>query len=243
MNIVCCYLIRLCVGVEKMLATHRRVVMWVYVTFALCVLLYLLCFAVEVGSFAVNITEEELQSILEPAWVKDAERATCFRNAIDRQSVAIDIFTESAADLSMIMFCMPLFSLLLIARDGRVPCFSIEGKRGVGWLPWTVICIFVFASTGLVVRSAFSLLVSSQELIESEQFLYELLQLNPARAIIDLFARRRVLAVCSILHLVALMGIAITVLTIPFLRILWANRYWSVCLEVTRRDVFEKLRP
>ena len=240
MNIVSCYLIRLCVGVEKMIATHRRVIIWAYVPFALCVFLYLLCFTIEVGSFAVNITEDELQNIVEPAGVNDAVRATCFRKVIHRQSVAIDLFTESASDLSMIMFCMPVVFLLLVARDGRVPCFSMAGKSGVKWLPWTAICVFVFASMGVAVRSVFALLVSSPALIETEHFLDELFQLEPARAIIELFARRRVLAACSILHLLALMGITIPFLAIPFLRVLWADRYWSVCLKCESQKVYSK---
>ena len=96
-------------------------------------------------------TEDELQNIVEPAGVNDAVRATCFRKVIHRQSVAIDLFTESASDLSMIMFCMPVVFLLLVARDGRVPCFSMAGKSGVKWLPWTAICVFVFASMGVAV--------------------------------------------------------------------------------------------
>jgi hypothetical protein len=225
MNIVSCYLTRFFLGVEKVLATYSRVMMWAYIPFALCVLLYVLCFTIEVGSFAVNITDEELQNIVESVGMKDVAEVAYFRRVIHRQSVAVDIFTDSAVDLSMIMFYMPPIFLLLVARNGRVPCFLMGGERGVKWLPWITVCFLVFASMGLAVRSAFDLLVSSQKLIETEQFLIELFQSEPGIAIVDLFARRRALAACSILLLVAVMVIAISFLVIPFLRVLWAKRY------------------
>lgn len=228
MNIVSCYLTRFFLGVEKVLATYSRVMIWAYIPLALCVLLYVLCFTIEVGSFAVNITDEELQNIVESVGMKDVAEVAYFRRVVHRQSVAVDIFTDSAVDLSMIMFCMPVVFLLLVARDGRVPCFSMAGKSGVKWLPWTAICVFVFASMGVAVRSVFALLVSSPALIETEQFLIELFQSEPGIAIVDLFARRRALAACSILLLVAVMVIAISFLVIPFLRVLWAKRYCGV---------------
>ena len=230
-------IIRLCNGVQRTLAAHRCVIAWIYVPFALCAFWYVLSFADEVGHFAVNISEDEWRHILEPSSMGDSAKLASFQSIVRLQLVAVVIFLDSAADLPMIMFYLPLVFLLLVGRDGRVPLYFTDRKRGVKWAVWIIVWFCVFVSMGLVVRKTFASLLSSAEISQTEQQLSELFQTYPTAAIMKYLDRRRVLAACSILHLAALMGIAIPFLTIPFLRVLWANRYWSLCLDAMVRRV------
>ena len=209
---------------EASLAKHRRRILWGYSIVAFCFLLYEMYFSYHVASFAVGIPTTELQNALVPVREVD-DRLLHFAMILHRQSVASTIFADFAHVLPEVLFCMPLISIILIDRKGRVPCFLKITGKGIHWSCWLMLCFVVFASAGHLVSEITTYFLESKEIMTSDLTLCEMFRLNPDDAIEIMFARRRILMTCAAIHSIGITGTAILFVSILLLRIAWAGRY------------------
>lgn len=206
------------------LARHKREILLGYIIVATCVFSYAVNFALKVASFAVRIPPTDLQYVLSPM-CKDCDRMLHFMKIVHRQSIANSIFADFAHLAPEFLFCASFVSLILIARNGRFPFFIRLTSRGIHWCCLIGLCFIVFMSIGIVVHEAMLFFVTSNDIVTSERSMYEMFNANPANAIAIMYARRRLLAGSAITHSIALICIVLLFISIPLIRIIWAERY------------------
>lgn len=206
------------------LARHKREILLGYAIVATCVLSYAVNFALKVASFAVQIPPTDLQYVLTPM-CKDCDRMLHFMNIVHRQSIANSIFADFAHLVPEFLFGASFVSLILIARNGRFPFFIRLTSRGIHWCYLMGLCFIVFMSIGIVVHETMLVFVASNDIVTSERSMHEMFNMNPANAIAIMYARRSLLVGSAITHSIALIVIVSLFLSIPLIRIIWAERY------------------
>lgn len=83
----------------------------------------------------------------------------------------------------------------------------------------------LFISLGLAVRFTMQSVVGSFLSSATDQTLGDVFRVDRIEALKLLLARRRILMVGSVLHLVVMLATSVTFLAIPLLRVLWVRRY------------------
>ena len=116
-------------------------------------------------------------------------------------------------------------ALPILNRNGFVPCFLNIWKRGVHWAAGVAFCIVVTGGVCFAAMETIQYLLSSPEAFPPDQLVRETLHTDFAAAFEQVLLRRKTLAICTIIHGVIIIGTIVSVLSIPFLRIIWMPRY------------------
>ena len=208
--------------------SHRRTLVSVYLVAAFCIIMYLAFVSIKLTYFALHISTEAWQHFSGlVSGGEGVDALSVFMNIANRQSVANAIFADTAEVFPKILFCLPVLSVMLISRNGVVPC-SLFGKAiNIHWIIWMLVSFALFISLGLTVRFTMQSVVGSFLSSATDQTLGEVFRVDRIEAVRLLLARRRILEVGSALHLVVMLATAVTFLAIPLLRILWVRRYES----------------
>lgn len=208
---------------------NRQICVLAYMVAAFCIIIYLSFFSIKLAYFALHISTEAWQHF--SGLVSGGEHIdalSIFMNIANRQSVANEIFADAAEVFPRILFCLPVLSAMLISRNGVVPC-SLFGKAiNIHGIIWMFVSFALFISLGLAVRFTMQSVVGSFLSSATDQTLGDVFRVDRIEALKLLLARRRILMVGSVLHLVVMLATAVMFLAIPLLRIWWAPRYVKV---------------
>ena len=217
----------LTVRIVEALVDHRQKILLAYLAVAGCVLLYLTCDLLKFTYFSVHIPDG-FQSVFGIVGNGcDNANPLPLIEVVKRQSASKEILADFVHEWQGIMIAIPLMSLGLLNREGFVPCFLKTWKRGVHWAIWIISCAVVVGAVCFAAIASIQYLISSPESFPSNQLVCKTLRTDLAASLELVLARRRTLTICSIIHLVTVIGTAILALTIPALRILWAPRHAS----------------
>lgn len=209
--------------VERALVDHRQKVLFAYLVVAVCVLLHPTCTMFKFAYFSVHIPDG-FQSVLGIVGNEDdSANILSLIEVAKRQSVSKEILADFVHEWPSVMIAIPLMSLMLLNREGFVPCFLKTWKRGAHWALWMISCAVIVGAVCFAAVESIQYLISFPGTFP--QLAFETLHTDLAASFEIVLVRRKTLAICSIIHAVTVIGTAILALAIPALRILWAPRY------------------
>ena len=216
---------RLCRLVEKAFIDHRQKILLAYLVVAACAFLHPVYIVFKFTYFAVFIPDG-LQSVFGITG-NECDGASLLQliNVVKRQSISNEILTDFVHEWPSIMIVIPILFLVLINRNGFVPCFLNIWKRGVHWAAGVAFCIVVTGGVCFAAMETIQYLISSPEAFPPDQLVRETLRTDFAAAFEQVLLRRKTLAICTIIHGFIIIGTIVSVLSIPFLRIIWMPRY------------------
>lgn len=216
---------RLCMWGERMLVDHGKKILLVYLALAACFLLFPVCILFKFTYFAVHIPDG-LQDVFGVVGrICDNASLQQMIEVVKRQSVSHEILSDFVNELPGMAVPVVILPVMMINREGFVPCFRKTWRRGVHWTVWMALCALVAGAVCFAAMETIQCLLSSPEAFPPNQLVRETLRTDLAAAFEQVLVRRRTLAICSTVQVVTMTGIVVLVLAIPALRILWAPRY------------------
>ena len=216
---------RLCLWWERMLVDHGKKVLLAYLAVAACVVLYPVCIVFKFTYFAVHIPDG-LQDVFGVVGrICDNASLQQLIGVVKRQSISHEILSDFVNELPGMAVPVVILPVMMINREGFVPCFLKTWKRGVHWTVWMALCALAAGVVCFAAMETIHGLLSSPETFPPAQLVRETLRTDLAAAFEQVLVRRRALAICSVIHFATITGMVVLVLVIPSFRILWAPRY------------------